>query len=161
IYVNGRRAPVNVNNDHLTGTIATTQPLRLGKRSTDLALHAELADVRIYDRKLLEADVRALAFQPLGQALELLANRRTPTQQALLAQVYRTYHATGLIEAKQRAARARKEKADYEKTIPTVMVMEDTKTPRPTYVLTRGQYDAPDKNQKVEPGVPACLPALP
>ena len=44
ILINGRRVPVNVNNDHLTGTIATTQPLRLGKRSTDLALHGERDD---------------------------------------------------------------------------------------------------------------------
>ena len=41
------------------------------------------------------------------------------------------------------------------------MVMEDTAKPRPTYVLKRGRYDMPDKSQKVEPGVPACLPPLP
>jgi hypothetical protein len=37
------------------------------------------------------------------------------------------------------------------------MVMEDLKTPRPTFVLKRGRYDIPDTAQKVDPGVPACL----
>src|SRR5439155_12238563 len=38
IYVNGREAKLDVNNDRLTGTLATSQPLRLGKRSTAFAL---------------------------------------------------------------------------------------------------------------------------
>jgi hypothetical protein len=41
------------------------------------------------------------------------------------------------------------------------MVMEDLKTPRETFVLKRGRYELPDKSQKVEPGVPACLSPLP
>ena len=35
----------------------------------------------------------------------------------------------------------------YEKAITSVMVMEDTAKPRPTYVLKRGQYDMPDKSR--------------
>src|SRR5262249_27649364 len=38
--------------------------------------------------------------------------------------------------------------------------MEDTPTPRPTYVLKRGQYDLPDQGRKVEPGTPSALPGL-
>ena len=41
------------------------------------------------------------------------------------------------------------------------MIMEDLPKPRPTFVLKRGRYDMPDASQKVEPGVPACLAALP
>ena len=62
---------------------------------------------------------------------------------------------------KEYAEKLRKAKAEYEKHIPSVMVMEDLATPRPTYVLNRGQYDQPDKNRKVEPGPPSCLPAPP
>jgi len=71
-----------------------------------------------------------------------------------------------LVEAelrtvKEKVARLRKERTEYDKRIPTVMVMEDQKTPRPTFVLKRGRYDQPDRGQKVEPGVPACLAPLP
>ncbi len=54
-----------------------------------------------------------------------------------------------------------KEKAEYEKSIPSVMVMEDLPKPRPMYLLKRGQYDQPDKSRTLEPGTPACLPGLP
>jgi mono/diheme cytochrome c family protein len=55
----------------------------------------------------------------------------------------------------------RREKAEIEAKIPTVMVMEDAPVPRETFVLKRGQYDQPDKTRKVEPGVPAALTPLP
>ncbi|HMF17137.1 MAG TPA: DUF1553 domain-containing protein, partial [Gemmataceae bacterium] len=50
----------------------------------------------------------------------------------------------------------------YEKlddSIPTTMVMVEMKTPRPTHVLIRGEYDK--KGPRVSPGVPASLPPLP
>ena len=65
-----------------------------------------------------------------------------------------------LRNAKAKVEKHRKEKTEFEKSIPTVMVMEDLKTPRETFVLTRGRYDMPDKNQQVEPGVPAIMPPL-
>ena len=40
-------------------------------------------------------------------------------------------------------------------SFPTVMVMQDSATPRETHVLPRGAYDRP--GEKVEPGVPACF----
>ena len=39
-------------------------------------------------------------------------------------------------------------------SFPTVMVMQDSATPRETHVLLRGAYDRP--GEKVEPGVPAA-----
>jgi hypothetical protein len=54
-----------------------------------------------------------------------------------------------------------KQKADYQKTITSVMVMADTDKPRPTFVLKRGRYEMPDTSRKLEPGIPASLPGLP
>lgn len=52
--------------------------------------------------------------------------------------------------------------AGLEKTIPSTLVMQEkTKGRLPTYVLTRGEYDQPDKTQKVTAGVPKSLGALP
>ena len=45
---------------------------------------------------------------------------------------------------------------------PTSMIMEDNRDkPRVTYILNRGQYDQPKKDQPVSPGLPASLPPLP
>jgi Protein of unknown function (DUF1553)/Protein of unknown function (DUF1549)/Planctomycete cytochrome C len=62
---------------------------------------------------------------------------------------------------KKHADALAKQKAEYEKTIPSVMVMEELPKPRPMYVLKRGQYDQPDKTRALEPGTPSCLPGLP
>ncbi|MDP6937511.1 MAG: PSD1 and planctomycete cytochrome C domain-containing protein [Planctomycetota bacterium] len=56
-------------------------------------------------------------------------------------------------------ALARKE--EITKSIGTVMVMEDEPNGRMTYVLDRGQYDAPRKDQPVNPGVLEDILALP
>ena len=49
--------------------------------------------------------------------------------------------------------------ADLKAGQASVMVMKE-KGPRQTYVLNRGAYDQPDKDQPVGPGVPAILPPL-
>jgi hypothetical protein len=48
---------------------------------------------------------------------------------------------------------------DFNKTIPTTMVMAEMKKPRDTFILLRGDYR--NQTEKVEPGVPAILPKLP
>src|SRR5581483_2171637 len=62
---------------------------------------------------------------------------------------------------KDRLAKLRKERADHEQRVASVMVMEDLPKPRETFVLKRGRYEMPDRSQKVEPGVPACLSPWP
>ncbi|MDA1214560.1 MAG: DUF1553 domain-containing protein, partial [Planctomycetota bacterium] len=51
--------------------------------------------------------------------------------------------------------------ASLDGQIPATLVMEDLPTPKPTFVLTRGEYDKPDNDQPVVPDVPSVLPALP
>jgi hypothetical protein len=162
IYVNGQLAKlIDVSNDHLTATIATDQPLRIGKRSTAFALNGQLADVRFYGRTLAPAEVQALALQPLLRGLQAPPGKRSKAQQELLTQVFRERYAADLQKAKQAAAKLRQERAAYEKRIPTVMIMQDLPRPRDTFVLKRGRYEMPDKTQKVQPDVPSCLTPLP
>jgi hypothetical protein len=66
-----------------------------------------------------------------------------------------------ISQATGRLASVRKQKEELQRRIPTVMVMEDLKTPPPTYVLKRGRYDMPDTSQQVNPGVPGCLSPMP
>ena len=52
-------------------------------------------------------------------------------------------------------------KGEYERDfIPATMVMKDREEYRPTYLLQRGQYDAPDKSEELWPAVPEFLPPL-
>jgi hypothetical protein len=59
------------------------------------------------------------------------------------------------VEAKQKAI------GDYEKSFLEVMVMEERPAPRDTFLLNRGEWNNPDKSEKLTPAVPAALPPLP
>ncbi|MBI1840157.1 MAG: PSD1 domain-containing protein [Verrucomicrobia bacterium] len=61
----------------------------------------------------------------------------------------------GKLEALRKAV---VESADHARIIPQVMVMEDRREPRETFVLFKGLYDKP--GEKVGMGVPASLPQL-
>jgi len=51
--------------------------------------------------------------------------------------------------------------ADARMQVPRTMVMKELAMQRETFVLMRGQYDKPDKQRKVERGVPAAFGGLP
>jgi hypothetical protein len=63
------------------------------------------------------------------------------------------------LRAAQRAAETDRRSAAAEKDVPLVMVMEEQKERRDTHVLLRGVYDK--YGEKVEPGVPENIHALP
>ncbi len=56
-------------------------------------------------------------------------------------------------------AAARKQRADFEQSLPSVMVMKERSEPREAFVLNRGEYDRP--TDKVARHLPAALPPLP
>jgi hypothetical protein len=160
IYINGKAAALQVHEDRLSGTIVTGQPLRLGKRSTAFALKGALADIRIYSRALAGDEIRSLVEEPWRAILKVPPQRRSVAMKEGLRAFFRQNHATGWQTAQRQLDQLRKDRADFEKKIPTVMVMEELAQPRPTYLLKRGRYDMPDKSRQLDPGGPACLPPL-
>jgi Protein of unknown function (DUF1553)/Protein of unknown function (DUF1549)/Concanavalin A-like lectin/glucanases superfamily/Planctomycete cytochrome C len=160
VYFNGHNVALDVREDRLKDSIGTTQPLRIGKRSSASALKGEFADLRIYPYTLSPEEVKALATEAIFGIVRTPEAKRSKVQQTILARFYRERHAPELVATKDRAAALRQKKAEFEKRIPTVMVMEELKSPRETFVLKRGRYELPDKDQKVQPGVPGCMPPM-
>lgn len=86
-------------------------------------------------------------------ALATPAEERDDAGNAALHDHYvRQVWSTGVAQVALREAAVAREQA-LNAQIPTTMVMEDVAEPRTTYVLARGQYDAPDDERPVEPGV--------
>ncbi len=161
VYVNGVPAKLNVEADTLRDTIATQQPLRLGKRSTSSSFTGELADIRLYRRTLQGEEIRALADAPVYQIARTSVAERSPAQRDRLNRFFRSRLYPELHAADETLAKIQRDKSEIDAKLPTVMIMEDLATPRDTYLLKRGRYEMPDTSQKLEPGVPACLPPLP
>ena len=91
---------------------------------------------------------------PVVTALTVAADRRDDAQKKLLRDHYRQAVSQRFKQLNAPLESARKAAADFDKSLPKVMVMDDAK-PRQTFVLQRGAYDKP--GEKVEPGVPAVL----
>ncbi len=88
--------------------------------------------------------------------------KRTPEQEKQLRTYYFEYVCAPTKEAfgtliKDRDA-LQKQRDDFEKAIPSTFVWNDLPEARQSFVMMRGQYNQP--GDKVEPGVPAILPAL-
>ena len=160
IYFDGVEQPWDIQQNGLKNTIRTKVPLHIGRRNTDSGFKGLIDDVRVYKRSVSAAEVSALAGNDVIRPLLVKTNRSKDDLETLhqhfLTNVDKRYQSL----TKQITA-ARNQITNFTKPIVNVMVMNDVKTMRPTYVLSRGNYDAPIKDQPVQPGVPSMLPPLP
>ena len=90
-----------------------------------------------------------------------LARRAAATWTAAERQTlldFRLQQQTDLVQLTTEADALRKQIAEFELQIPTTLVMEESREPRPTFVLMRGAYDKP--GEQVVANTPASLPAM-
>ncbi|WP_394793269.1 DUF1553 domain-containing protein [Armatimonas sp.] len=145
LYVNGALARTTILRDHLwkgTGTHA----LAFGQRFRDRGFKGGLIDeLSVYSRALTPLELVDGANPPLDQLREYYFAALDPETRAAQGK---------LTAAREKVWRA-------EDPIQEVMAMEELPTPRPSYLLARGAYDAPktDKN-RVDRVTPAFLPTL-
>lgn len=165
LYVNGKKQDIVAEVDQLTDTFATEQPLRVGMRSTDAPLHGNVVDVRLYDHALADRDAAKVfdgslhrAFKDVGVD-QLNDGLRGQFDEFLFA--YSQDPAiVRVAELRNRLKETKAAKDKYEAELPTTMVLEELAEPRDTFVLQRGRYDLPDKEQKVGSDVPDVLPPM-
>ena len=163
IYINGKVQEHNIEADGLNGTIQTPKEFRIGRRfNTAQANNIEIDDVRLYSRELIEADINAVSgSNPIAPLLAITPDKRTPKQTETLLNHYlnnidQTHQR---LVAEKRAAEA--EIAAANKSKVNTMIMGDRGDMRKTYVLDRGHYEHPLKEEEIKPGVPAFLPPMP
>ncbi len=149
-FVDGREVPSDVRYDGMNGEGPRRDYLVGTDGSPDAATFSgTLDDARSHPRKFSPEAVRALF-----QARALAQDPVTPREQVWVRDA-------ALAEQPSTAERWQRREAQWaarlalERSLPTVMVLQENETPRPTYVLQRGQYDA--HGERVEPGVPEVL----
>jgi hypothetical protein len=165
LYLNGVPADVDVVSDNLNRTIIPNgggtlgdehMGLSFGKRFRMTALKdGAIDELRIFKTALTPLEVRYLQDQKLPISADVAFRRATVD--VLVANDPR------VVEAATRLSEAREAQNQIISRVPEVMVMGDTPTPRPTYVLLRGQYT--DHGEQVQPHglsqIFAWKPALP
>lgn len=158
-YRNGKPLELLVRYDGINQSFAAEEPLRIGGGHSNFT--GDIDDVQIYDRALSSVEASQVAVPAsINQIVAMERARRSAAQTGKLTKYFIQHYASEDIRKAHAAiVAARRERAEFYESIPTVMVMQDMDTPRPTHILTRGQYDAPA--QKVAAGVPDVLPSLP
>jgi hypothetical protein len=161
IYVDGRLINTKVQYDSLDKTIKTEVPFTIGRRTPGFIFNGRVDDVRIYDRELSDREVAVLAgSDPAAPLLAIDPAKRTPEQSHKLQQIYLQQENKEYQSQQKKIAELERKLNDLRKPLTTVMVMKDVPKMRQTYVLNRGQYDSPNKEKPVSPGVPNFLPAF-
>jgi hypothetical protein len=133
IFLNGQPVAMKILFDQNLEPIHHPKtPLRVGAGG-GLRFTGTIEDVRIYDRALEATEAAVIAS---GNEHEAPAEIRRAHEELLAV---------------------RRERQEFDAKIPSVMVMADSPSPRDTFLLKRGAYDAP--GEKVTAGLPAALAA--
>ncbi|MFM8470471.1 MAG: DUF1553 domain-containing protein, partial [Limisphaerales bacterium] len=157
LFVHGQPVATKVLKDKLPGTIKTTAPFAIGRRGGGGSpFTGRVDELHIFPRALTEKEVATLAGGPTFALAAIEPTKRTKEQTDKLRKFYRETQATDYLAAKKSAEDARKAKTDFEKLIPSVMVMAEMTQPRDTFIKVRGAYDK--NGDKVEAAFPAFLP---
>jgi mono/diheme cytochrome c family protein len=162
MYVDGKPQKLKILLDELNQDFASKDPLRIGGGGgPENRFNGVIRDVRIYDVALKPEEAAVVAVAPsITEIAVIPPARRTPAQRDKINWYFLENQAPDPISRAWRSlAELRKQKEDFDDSLPTVMVMQEMPTPRQTHLLIRGAYDRPGEN--VLPGVPAALPALP
>ncbi len=83
-----------------------------------------------------------------------------PALEERLLRAWKTEFSPGYRAQLELLAALEQELAATEARVPLTMVMKELAEPRETFVLTRGQYDHPDKQRQVQRGIPRALGRL-
>ena len=157
VFVDGLPRPITATTDNaVDGTILTSRPFHVGRRSATAPFRGRIDEIRLYGCVLPEGEVRTLAAGETPAGLAALVgvprDRRTPEQAARLH--------THFIETVDEPSRLYREEAaaipaklaELAKQVPVTMVMAEMTPRRQTRILIRGRYDQP--GETVSPGVP-------
>jgi len=161
LYLDGKPLAVKVNLDYLNQPFDVKEPLRIGAGFGPAnRFKGRIADVRIYRSALPEQIAMLASLDSINRLAAVPAAQRNSVQSAKLRECFLDKFAPEMIRsAYAKVIDLQEQREQLIKSFPTVMVMQDSSTPRETHILQRGAYDRP--GQKVDPGVPAALLPLP
>ena len=99
--------------------------------------------------------------EDVRNVLKIAADDWNDEQYKTLEKHYQTNLWPEGLERAETIANLEKEEKDLLQLVPTSMIMGDLPDGRDTYVLMRGHYASPMKDEVIKPDVPAFLPDLP
>jgi hypothetical protein len=165
LFINGTEAHFDIINDNLTQSIFTSkennlwfvQDFKFGAAWGNSMSNVSFDEFKAYKRQLSTLEVRQLAGSAnlIPRLLKVPTARLKPVHKDQLFQYYlssidKTYDS---LLTKLSQVRGKENEILTEQE--AIMVYKELKTPRQTFILDRGAYDAP--TIKVQPGTPESV----
>ncbi len=157
LFVDGRSVPFDIHRNDLAGTIATNEPLRIGRRDEGLGFYGSLDEFRWLPTALSDAAILDWSRGERTRGiLERPADKRSgrDVDWLLIDHIERRSDEVTRLAWQTHVAAQAAEKTARE-AIPTALVMEEKTPARATHILDRGAYNKP--LDAVQPAVPAVL----
>ena len=166
-YINGKEAALEVINDHLK------QSMMLAKDSANWGIHnfkigqdhysisnAVFDEFRAYNRKLSALEVKTLAGQDdvIKNFLLIPPAQLSTGQKEQLFEYYLLAYDPAYAKVQQQLSAIRGEENTLLTNQEEVMIYRERKGQRPTYLLERGEYDAP--TEEVHAATPESILAF-
>jgi mono/diheme cytochrome c family protein len=159
LWLDGKPAETEVIADKLSAPVDVKHALEVGSTAYGRAFAGRIDDLRIYNRVLPPVDIGQIAIHYPAETLAGDPSKKSKDQEANL----RNYFLLNIVADPYRSEYAEwkalvKQREEFERDLPTTMVMREMDEPRATYVLARGDYR--EKRDKVTPSAPSFLPPL-
>ena len=163
LFINGKPEPVDIVRDNLYKNITGGggDNIRIGERFRDRGFTGGKVDeFRVYDRRLTEIEVaQVYDGMALQTALETKTDDLSPQQRQQLREFYLNTINNDYQASLKQLQQVREQRSKTVDGIQEIMVMRELASPRNTYRLKRGAYDAPA--EEVRANTPAFLPTFP
>ncbi len=163
IYVDGQEAKLRFNQRNFFLLFGGTKnTLKIGAGGGPrFRFKGAIDEARIYSSAIGADEIAALAcYESIEKIAATAPLKRTPAQALKIHGAFLAQSAPDeLKQARNQLVRLKEQKQSFEDSLPTLMVMEETRHPRPAFLLKRGAYDAP--GEMVDRGIPAALPPMP
>ena len=164
IFLNGKELSTVTTHDNLYKDILFKggQPgLQVGAVWRGKGLKEAVVDeVSVYNQELSPLEILQI-FNPNEYKVLLSRDpeQLTSEQKASLKKLYLNAHSKTYQEAMNAVIAKRKAYSDSVEVIPELMIMKDRAQPRPTYILTRGEYS--QHGEEVFPNTPESVLPMP
>lgn len=160
VFLNGLEMATQTTHDNLYKDILFQggQPgLQVGAVWRGKGLKDALVDeVSVYDKELSTLEVLQIARLEEYKSIFAQSGKEFNTQEKeALKKLYLNNHSLAYKEKLQAVVAKRKAYADSVERIPEMMVMQDKTNKRPTYILTRGEYNS--RGEEVFPNTPESV----
>lgn len=164
VFLNGKPISTQTTHDNLYKDIllAGKQPgLQVGAVWRGKGIKGAIADeVSIYSLELSEPEILQIYDQEqYKNLLSKAPENLSVNEKAQLKSFYLNNHSLPYRNKLKSLIAARKAYADSVENIPEMMIMQDKTEPRPTYILTRGEYN--NHGEQVFPNTPKSVLPMP